>query len=78
MNDKNRVMNDYCLMDVMSCLKINNLFRLMKTSHEFIECIHSELRIRKHLKIGDFKVWTTVSTIYQTFQTNSYELCVWL
>ncbi len=53
MNKRTQILNDDCLTKIFSYLEIKDLFRLMRTSHQFFDCIHSALELRQHLMIGD-------------------------
>ena len=50
---KSRILNDYILMDVFQYSDIKDLFRWIRISQQFSDCIHRVLEIRKRLMVAN-------------------------
>ena len=50
---KSRILNDYILMDVFQYSDIKDLFRWIRISQQFSDCIHRVLKIRKRLMVAN-------------------------
>ena len=50
---KSRILNDYILMDVFQYSDIKDLFRWIRISQQFSDCIHRVLKIRKQLMVAN-------------------------
>ena len=50
---KTRILNDYSLMDIFKYSDIKDLFRWIRISQQFYECIHRELKLENQLMIAD-------------------------
>ena len=52
---KTRILNDYILMDIFKYSDIKDLFRWIRISKQFSECIHRELKLENQLMVANNK-----------------------
>ena len=64
---KNRILNDYILMDVFQYSDIKDLFRWIRISQQFSDCIHRVLKIRKRLMVANSTEYICNSFAYKDF-----------
>ena len=64
---KSRILNDYILMDVFQYSDIKDLFRWIRISQQFSDCIQRVLRIRKQLMVANSTEYICNSFAYRYF-----------
>ena len=64
---KSRILNDYILMDVFQYSDIKDLFRWIRISQQFSECIGRILKLRKQLMVANSTEYMCNSYSYRQF-----------
>ena len=64
---KSRILNDYILMDVFQYSDIKDLFRWIRISQQFSDCIQRVLKIRKQLMVANSTEYMCNSFAYSYF-----------
>ena len=67
LESKPRILNDYILMDVFKYADIKDLFRWIRISEQFCDCIHRVLKLKNQLMVSDSERYICGLSEYRVF-----------